>query len=676
MDMKKTIIFYAACVCAIIALFLAFPKVKHSGIPAKACAPVYNTMHVILDTDARMHNDAIILLNGYKYLSFPLLKDIMNKYLKGEVYSLDILIKKSNTNKVKNIIIFNDTKAHYFKDFSNFRKTEIQYCPDNVCDIYNQYTLPSSVKYNQNADAINYHSDINTYATFIFSLVSFPHLFSVPILLLFYVLMYITLIYFINNEEKIKPLKYGGYIIAVALFVCGFITYTNGIFDYAPWADEFYSIKFSDPNVGLNTIFNDPGNPPLFYLIFKIYLFFAGISTASIKLFPLIISFMFLGSIWWFLKKKFDLKIANIGLFLACINLPLVYYAQEARSYILQALLTPFIIYSLFKILEENKKKYYIIYGILVAAACNTHYFEILFIMANFVYALVYLIGNKRYKDLLKFILSNIIGAMFFLPFFLKTALNGALLDNDFNTWIPDINRSQILSCIGYVAGGAMSVIIASIFFIRNLFIKNKSRMLTYCFYVMFFTIFLGAAFSYMIRPLMLEKYLVLLCPVFIIFFCSCIQSIEKPKHTAILFFIWILFMQAGSFEKFNRVKGVIETPLTIAKQYHNVHPANKNIYAIINFNDPDYLYRKTNLADEDVKYVSSSSVEIKQTINNIFKKDKKAIIFTSMLMPNTVIEDKDSDTYKCFLNHATDLCLWKIEKNGTKPKKQRRYYF
>lgn len=269
---------------------------------------------------------------------------------------------------------------------------------------------------------------------------------------------------------------------------------------------------------------------------------------------------------WLILKSEFGLKTANIGAFLAFINVPMVYYSEETRSYILQALFSPLLIFVLFKILNTNKKRYYFIYAILAAIVSNIHYYEILLLASIFVYAFIYLIFQKRYFDILKFFLANLFGLVCFLPFFILTAFNKALVDSSFNNWIPPICYEQIKKCVSYLFGGVISFLISIFVFIKTIFkneIQNerKNNYIICLFSVILMTIIQAVSLSYLIRPMLVERYLLLLSPLFIMFLALIFTRKYKFKYAIILFLIWIILIQAGSFEKNNRRKGILENP-------------------------------------------------------------------------------------------------------------------
>ena len=648
--MKKTVIFYFLC---IITLFLFIIALHKTNKVKPYITPVYNTMNIVINTQTTAPTDIIVKSND-EYSEISKSRNIINKTLKRKIKTLDILINDNFKNKIEDIIIYNDIKSYYYKDFSNFEKEKIELCPIDKCYTYTKYTVPSEVKYNKSSDTYNYRGLLNHICYIILTVLSGSPVFFIP-----YIMLFISMIYFINNKEEIKKPKINIWFILVSIFIIFCLLRINGLFSYEPWADEYWSLYFSNPNSPISRIFEDPGNPPLFYLISKIWIMIFGDSLFSIKILPFTISVLGLFTLLYFLYKTYGKKGAILGFFLISINAPLIYYSGEFRGYILQAFFTPLLIYFLFKILDKPAKKDFIIYGVFVALVSNLHYYEILFIIANFIYGSIFLIIKKRKEDFLKFFIANLCGGLFVFPFFIKTALNKALLAEDFNTWLPSLTFVQIKTCVYYIFGGAISLLLSFIFFISAIFNKKNKNIVLYSFLTIWLVILMAVLLSYLIRPMLLDRYFLLLVPVFIIFLVGVLTSYQT-KYVIVLGLFWVLLIQANTIQKSdsaNSRKMVLEIPYSIANQY----PKTENIYVITNtFLEEQKKYSAYN---EKVKYFVSSVKSINEDIENILKKDKNAVILTGMIPPNSVKEIKNNQT--CYFNAASDMCLWKIKRRN-----------
>lgn len=645
--MKKTVIFYFLC---LITFFLFCNVLFLINKPKPYIAPIFNSMNVILETQTTAPTDVIINVNS-NYSEIPKSKNVLNKSIDGKIETLEIFVNKNFKNEIKNIVIFNDIKAHYFKDLSEFENKEVELCPNDKCSTYTKYKVPDSVKYNKNSLTYNYRNHINTICSIVLTLLSGHFVFYVP-----YIFIFISIIYFINNRKEIKlPRinKFFGFVILAVLFLLFRI---NNLLDYEPWADEYWSLNFSDIKDSITRVFEDPGNPPLFYLLLRGWLFIFGGSLVSIKIFPIIAGVLGIFTLCFFLYKTYGKKEAILGFILAGINIPLVYYSTEIRGYIFQVIFTPILVYFLFKILNNPKNKDFIVYAILTAIVSNLHYYEILLLISNFIYGFIFLLIKKDYKNIFKFFMANLLGGMFFLPYFIYTSVNKALLAKEFNTWLPKLSFEQIKLCTYYIFGGFYSLLLSFIFFIRALFCGKNRTYIIYSFLVIWMVIIMAILLSYFIRPMLLDRYFLLLIPIFIIFLVSVFSSFNK-KYSIILFIIWVLTIQAGCFQKNyanNSRKFVLEVPFNFAHQY----PKNQNVYVITNtFLKEQKIYSEY---DDSVNYLVSGVELVKNDINNILQKDDNAVIFTGVLLPS--VENAKINNYTCYFNTASDMCLWKIE--------------
>ena len=100
-----------------------------------------------------------------------------------------------------------------------------------------------------------------------------------------------------------------------------------------------------------------------------------------------------------FVKKAFgSTKVALLAALLLAINPFQIQYALEARMYTLGTFLLMLSCYLLLFVLENPKSKYWIYYGISVAALAYTHYFLLFSIVAQGLFVLYYYFIYKKFK--------------------------------------------------------------------------------------------------------------------------------------------------------------------------------------------------------------------------------------------------------------------------------------
>lgn len=609
-------------ICFLFILFLVFGICLKDAIlsdnPVKNFMPAYNKMNIVLEGASK--EDVLFKING-TYKKAEIKEGIVNNEFCGKINSLYILVKKPN--EIKNTVIFNDLKTHYFKDFSAFEKSEQNICQNETCSKYFQYKVPDSVKWNKKYKDYNFKSFINAFRATVLAATSNYGLF-----LPFYLALFLAVLYFIYSNlhfPKISP-----YIIGVFVLFLGILIRAAGLFEnYMPWGDELYSIEISNPDMPIKTLFSDPGNPALFYIFLRGVFCLFGISLMCAKILPFLFSVLFLVFIWFILKNLISVKAANIGLFISSLNIPLIYYSNEIRSYSLQYLMVILLLYGLFQIFQTNKKRYYILYGVLAFLGSNLHYYLTITLASFFIIAFGYFIYKKRYKDLLKFTLVNLVSFIPFIIYFIKVSIPKALMDTSFNDWIPKLTLRGLAGNICGVFGGIVSLILSFLFLIRANIKKNENLFLiNFVLFSIFVGIFIALILSLVIRPLIYCSYFTCFIPLFIIFLSAVFSGEYNNKYVVLLFIVWFLLIQFGGYEIAHNRKGMLEIPTSMASQYIEfekpkekvfvyVFPLSKNITRETNYDKISFLFNKM---DENgtIAY------------NDGFLQNKGGVLFTS----------------------------------------------
>jgi len=671
--------------------------------------PLYKDMNFIVEGISDISDDIKLKINdnieffdnisSQEHLSYVYPFIYNKKITNTNVKKLSLLIKNNAENKIKRIIISNDSKLHYFKNLSDFQKENFQN--------YTKYNVPDKVKYrNFHNYSYNYTGNINAICSIFSSFFSKHnqlHTF-IP-----YILAFITLLYFICNKNKIFI---PSFFVTAFVFVFFFFMCYNGLFDYFPYEDEISTnIPLSSHLKPFLLMFNDPGNPPFYYVLLKIFNILFGFSVIKIRCLLLFLSVSFIFSLWFLVKNNYDKNIANLAAFMACLNAPLIMYCQIIRSYGLQILLTPLIIWVLFNIIEKNRLKDYIIYGVLTIIAVNTHYYEILFILGNFLFILFYFVLKKRFSDIKKFLVANFIGVLSFLPFFFHTALKKALLVPSFNNWISSLFSTEyVIDTVFWLFGSGITFVIFCFLFIcLTVYKKKELPLLTvYCFYIVSFTIISAILFS-LIRSIFLDRYFVFLTPAIIIYFVSFINLIKNNKFILVIYSIVICFIISFYTDRINSYKIPLFPKLSssdeIVISFLTNYIKNENLYdnayfiayeefmfsflinyiKIENIFDNVYItptkdYRQQNFKEyvycfsPNFKYEKIASLQyfgkIDDTINKIFKQNNKAIIFSLHPLEHenndikTVIYPVIIPTIQSHNNQAENLYKYTLKNN------------
>lgn len=594
----------------------------------------YNNVKVIVQ--GKLSPSEIQLKINNEKIPFEKKGKFLEKNIGQKIDDFKIVTNKEN--KIDAIIIFNGSRINYFNNLDEFEK------------INGEYKVPNKVRWNENFKSYNFRSVLNLISAFFFSFFSINSILP-------YFMGFFTIFYYLKNKDEIKLPKLNGFFIFVILFILGAIFRLNGLFEYHLHLDEYFSIYYSNPKLPFDFVFEDAGNPPLFYILFKFYLKIFDISFYSTKLFPFLASLFGIFFLWLFLKKEFSLKTANLGLFLAIFNLPLIMYSNEIRSYILQIAIVPLLIWNLFKIIETNKIKFYFSYFVLFIIASNLHYYMVLFLIFNFIYIGFYFIKNKKYNDFLKFFNINLFASLFFIMFLSKTGLEFGMNNSSFNSWIvlPDIQK--IKTTVFYIFNGAISSLLSLVFFIKSLFNHKKTKndeIIIYLFSLIVFVLISSILISYFIKPIFVERYFALLYPVFIIFLTLVFSNSYKNKYIIFLFTIWFLLIQNFEGEKSFKLMGIIDYPIYSSYEISKI--SNKNIYAISNLASDNLEFHYKNSISKNVKYIQVLALSFENSVNEILKEDKNALILT-VLIDKKKIKGKIEEFY----NPSTKTSLFKI---------------
>lgn len=616
-NIKKTIIFYLLIILALCCFIFNWKNYEPK-----------NTINIILETTRENDNDILIKYNG-KYFIPPQFNNVLNQTINEKVNSVDILINENYKNKIKSIVIFNDTKMYYFKDFSNFNKSKEQ----------------NYIKYKINDEIII--SQTTKFSSFINSIKNIDKNFYPAFVLLF-------LSIFFMNKSKINK-----FILPFIILIFSIIFELNNINLYKPWGDECYSILISNPKLPFLNIFNDPGNPPFYYLLLKLFISVFKNSILNLRLFNVFISIFAQILLFKFLYKNYNFKLASITLFLFSINLPIIYYSQEIRSYSLQILLSILIFIFTFKILKDFKLKDLIIYVFLGIFAINTHYYQILFVFSNFIFVSFQFIKNKEKEKFFKFLRANFVIMLSFIPFYLYTAHKEALLNPNFNTQLPNISFELIKNCILFIFQGIIPLILSIIFlFNKNQDTKQKNLIL-YCFWNIFCVIILAIFLSLIIRPMLIERYTLFLIPFSLIILAN-IFSFKYKNKFIILFFIPLIFLMQNysktSYVNIRQKSAQSYNLFELASKYSNknslviIKPSDGAIKKLFNFDK----FKTITISHTNSYKISPLEIE------KIKEKNKNPIIFTSLLKIEK--DTLNSKNFTCYFNSSTDLCLWKIE--------------
>lgn len=342
-----------------------------------------------------------------------------------------------------------------------------------------------------------------------------------------YIVSYIFLfLFFYNFQFKNKNTKY----ITFSLILISILTRMTQFKDLPFWDDEIYVLSHT---INWLDTFKDPGNPPLYFILFKIWRDVFN-NPDFYRISSIIIGVIFNICFYFYLKAILNKKSAIIGLGICSINIVLIYLSQELRCYALLALLAIINSYYLFKF--KNKTKW----GYLISAllALYTHFYAAFYIFYNFICGLVLFFKNKA--KLKPFILMNLIAFLAYVPLIIykKTSIT-----SDFNSWIvpPVLNSYFQVDAALFGNLFATAFIIVALVVLYKKSTKKGKLFIKYHSFAIVCVILMAAIFSYLIKPIFTARYFQIVLPCSIALLIYIISFPYKNKAIQILIFAIIL---------------------------------------------------------------------------------------------------------------------------------------
>lgn len=502
--------------------------------------PLFNGDNADIRLNIKTYGDTDVFINGLKARKTPNFP--YNPYDFYESDNVPVYnIAFSNT--PEKIIISAGGNLYYFteKEISAFKKDEKE-----------RYIIPDYVKYDKNSKYITDKGILKKIFTFIMSVFYNSKFYIVPLILL----LLSGFIYFKNKDKvniEFKTFKKGAifWILGFAL-----ILRMSDLSSFY-WTDELYSVyEAGNVNFPFLKTFSDPGNPPLFFILARIYMLLFGVEPNVTRMLSVIFSVVCIYAVYIFVKNNLNEdnknKIALIVSFLYSINIYSICIAQEFRCYSLCALFSVLSAYLLFEIIKYKKNKDIVLYTFLSILMANTHYFQILILISNFIIAMIFLDNKSR----IKFFISNFIAFLSFLPYFFMTALNNALLNEEFNRLaVPDL--SYMINVFSkFYTSKVIAFIVVLIFALililklRNKIFNEDKKIFNLYLYTVYSVLFLFVS-SYLIsqlRPIIREYYYINVIPFIVISAALCIFLPFKNKILKAVFsFFFIIYYFTGA---------------------------------------------------------------------------------------------------------------------------------
>ena len=387
---------------------------------------------------------------------------------------------------------------------------------------------------------------------------------------------------FMRKQKTIPEL-----VLFVLIVLIGFVLRLNGYDRYSLWNDELYSAgQGSNPGLPFMNTFEDPGNPPFYFIMLRLWFMLFGWTEQSGRLFSVLTGCAAIITLYILVKHFVNKKAAFLAALYMALSAPLIGLSQNMRGYILQVFLVSIVVFRFLVIMQKRELDFinlvwYIIPSVLLV---NTHYFGSLFVFVNFLFYFFYSAGTKTFtwKKTILFFTGNLLIAFSLLPFFVHTALQRALLDSGFN---PDILKPGLmLICI---AAFIPLLGILYMYMRRTVFQRTLSHahncFLDYAFFSTSVLYLIAFAIS-LYRPILIPMYLVILYPllfavVAIIFINVITRSSKLIGGLCICFaFSWIVAGYSGERSVAMNTRNVYHESLAFISRDADAHPQQRSV--------------------------------------------------------------------------------------------------
>ncbi len=542
-------------------------------------------------------------------------------FYKGAPKNIEIITKDNTLNQnIKAISVFCENNLSYISN-KNLTKTKTNFKNQS----YNSYQIPFKIK-NKNI--------VQKFAIYFESI--FYNWY-------FYIFSYILIFYYIyKNNTKINL---NNKILSITLIILlGFLLRLSHINFIPLWNDELYTIyNIFDGSLNLKTTLNDPGNPPLFFILSNLWLYKFHKSILSIRFLPLLIGLFQIGSIYFILNKILNKKTALISAFLSSINIFIILESNEIRSYILSMTLILWGGYFFYKLHKNFSSKNYFLYLLTSILLINTHYYTFLYVFSNLILGLIIF---KKHKP--NFLILNIISFLTFIPYLTTTMISKSFIKT-FNIWLEKPNMDVLCNHVIFYFGNIAFFILTIIFCIYayNKYLKHnkKGEIFLYTTYSIVFVFIFALLISIFLKPILFERYFCIFLPYLIINTAILLNINYKIPFLPLIIFLFSINMP--KYENYNLFSN-IDTFIKYANKDHINQEGFKTFFIVPD--SKNYLKHYPDFPKENIIISNLGSREDKDLLFEYKKEiptNKKTVIYLPEICINSKLKYSDNKNIK-----------------------------
>lgn len=343
------------------------------------------------------------------------------------------------------------------------------------------------------------------------------------------------------------------------------------------WYDELFTMGLADQSLSkLVSITARDVHPPFYYLIVKLFLTGTGesgfaIRTAIAKLvscLPFFICILFSMSR---IRKKFGFLTAGLFCFLLISMPQMAEYTVEIRMYGFALLFITIGIVSAYELMDEQTWGRWTALTVCALLACYTHYFACVAACLIYLYLLIGICYQKKWKKMLKpYLISSLLCIVCYLPWLLMAVIKqvGRVREN---YWIQPVSFRTLGGCVKFIFKPSfnsekINTVLAAVFFFIyaavlvaaiSARIKKKREEMQHTFFaagcigILAGLIFFGMIASIIIKPVFVYRYMLPAMGAFWLAFAILLSEMKEKKAVLIPVLLFLAMIGIRNFRSF-----------------------------------------------------------------------------------------------------------------------------
>jgi mannosyltransferase len=263
------------------------------------------------------------------------------------------------------------------------------------------------------------------------------------------------LISIVHRTQSIPSIDWIVLAVGLALFglLCAVTLSTSSI-----WFDEAFSVYLTHFNyIEIARYTATDVHPPFYYWVLKAWVDCFGSTEVAFRSLSVVFGMSAITFGFLLVKRLFGRRAAWLSLLLLVLSPMLIRYGQEARMYTLAATITLAATYVLTFAMQSNRRRTWVLYGLLVSLGMWTHYFTAVVWLAHWVWRAVVVrqtgVRGAAYAKAFfskNWIIAHVIAVGLFLPWVPFMVIQLTTIQST-GFWIPPISADTLTNYLSNV---------------------------------------------------------------------------------------------------------------------------------------------------------------------------------------------------------------------------------